>query len=234
MIALFLLMQIVHVIAQNNKLGSWNVATLFNRFNNKWGMYAELQARSQRLTTDFFYHEAKAGLQYYLPHNYYVMIGFGNYETYTYPHSFQKPVTANEYRSWEQLTIKSTISRINIEHRYRIEQRWINGVYSNRFRYRINPVVPVNHSSLKPKTVFVSAFDEIFFTNTPPYFIRNRIFAGAGFQFTKKFMLQTGFIRQFDYRISDNGSGKNYIQTSAFFILNKHSATTVVNPSPLD
>src|SRR5947209_16480812 len=100
---------------------------------------------------------------------------------------------------WEQFVLNNNIDRIKIEHRYRVEQRWINGNYFNRFRYRLNAVVPLNHSTTIPKTIFVSVFDEVFFTDKVPYFIRNRFFAGTGYQFNKIFTMQVGFIRQFDY-----------------------------------
>ncbi len=220
--------------AQNYKTGSWDVASLTYHLNNKFVLYGEVQARSQSFTKDFFYHELKGGLTYNLPKKSSVFIGFGNYETYTFPGDFKKPVTANEFRLWEQFVFNNNFSHLRLEHRYRIEQRWINGNYFNRFRYRLNPVIAINHATVVPHTVFASLFDEVFFTDKAPYFIRNRVFAGAGYQFNNLFTVQTGFIRQFDYRVSDGGTGKNFIQTTFFFNVNHTAAKTNVHLSNTD
>lgn len=224
----------ISLYAQNNKLGSWNIANLNFHLNAKFALYAELQARSQLFFTDFYYHEIKGGITYYLPKKNSLFLGFGNYETYTYPGDFKKPVTANEYRLWEQFSLNNNIDRVKIEHRYRIEQRWVNGDYFNRFRYRLNPIVPLNHHAIVPHTFFLTVFDEVFFTDKAPYFIRNRIFGGAGYEFTKLFTLQVGFIRQYDYRTSDNGSGKNFIQTSLLFNTDHTNTRREVHPSTMD
>ena len=220
--------------AQNDKTGSWNIANITYHLNSKFAFYGEVQLRSQQLTNDFYYHELKGGFYYYLLRNHSLFFGFGNYETYTYPGNFKHPISANEFRMWEQLVLNNNINRVKIEHRYRIEQRWINGVYFNRFRYRFNPVVPLNHKTIVPKTIFITAFDEVFFTDKAPYFIRNRIFGGAGYMFTKLFTLQIGFIRQFDYRAIDNGIGKNFIQTSLMFNAGHINPRKEVHPSTMD
>ena len=219
--------------AQQDKLGSWHIANFNYHINSKFALYGELQLRSQKLADDFYYHEIKTGIAYNFQTNS-VFFGLGNYETYTTPGNFKKPLVANEFRMWEQFVLNNNINRVKIEHRFRIEQRWIKGEYSNRFRYRINPIVPLNHKTIGPKTVFITAFEEVFFTNKPPYFIRNRLFGGAGYQFNKLFTFQLGFIRQFDYRIIDDGSGKNFLQTSFMFNINNTSTKREVHPSSMD
>ena len=92
-----------------------------------------------------------------------MFFGMGNYTTYRYPGNFKTPATEKEFRMWEQLVLNSTIGVIKIDHRYRLEQRWVNGLYHTEFRYRINTLVPVNHTSLQAHTFFASASDEVFF-----------------------------------------------------------------------
>jgi hypothetical protein len=200
--------------AQNNVLGGWYIVNMNYHLNDKFVLYGEVQARSQHLADDFFYHELKAGASYNLSSGQSVFIGVGNYETYTFPGNFKKPVAVNENRIWEQFTMSHYINRVKFEHRYRIEQRWLNGDYANRFRYRLSATIPINHATVTNNTLFAFTFDELFFTDKPPYFLRNRIYGGLGYQFNKHITVQTGFIRQYDYRTTDNGSGKNFIQTS--------------------
>ncbi len=203
--------------AQNNVLGGWYLVNLNYHFNQKLSLYSEVQTRSQHVADDFYYRELKGGISYTFPAKQSVLVGFGNYKTYTFPGNFEKPIAANENRIWEQFIMNNNIGRVKFEHRYRIEQRWINGDYFNRFRYRLAASIPVNHPSITDNTIYISVFDELFFTNKIPYFLRNRIFLGAGYQINKLLTIQTGFLRQFDYRTTDNGSGKNYITTSLLF-----------------
>ena len=203
--------------AQTNALGGWYFVNLNYHFNQQFALYSEVQTRSQHVADDFYYRELKGGISYTFPGKQAVLLGFGNYKSYTYPGNFEKPITVNENRIWEQFTMNNKISRVMIEHRYRIEQRWLNGDYANRFRYRLSSTIPLNHASITKNTLFISVFDEVFFTNKAPYFLRNRVFAGSGFKVSKLFTIQVGFIRQFDYRTTDNGSGKNFIQTSLLF-----------------
>ena len=219
--------------AQSDNLGGWYIASLNYRFNAHFAAYGELQTRSQKLADDFFYHELKAGLAYYLQKNHF-FLGFGNYETYTYPGNYKKPTVSNELRLWEQFVLNNNINRVKIEHRYRIEQRWINGDFFNRFRYRLNPIVPLNNKTIVPKTVYLTAFDEVFFTNKAPYFMRNRLFAGAGYQFASYFTFQLGFLRQFDYAADGTGTGKNFIQSSLLFTVDRSVDKHERLPSTMD
>jgi len=211
--------------AQSDVLGGWYIVNLNYHLNQKFTLYSEIQARSQHVADDFYYHELKAGASYALPGNGAVFLGFGNYKTYTIPGNFKKPVEVNENRIWEQFTLTNNISRIKFEHRYRIEQRWLNGDFHNRFRYRLAAYVPINHATIKDNTLIFSVFDEVFFTDKKPYFLRNRVFFGPGYQINKLLTIQTGFLRQFDYNEVDGGTGKNFLQVSLLFTAGSSNRT---------
>ena len=231
---IFILLLSQMVTAQPDKLGGWHIVNINYHLNKSFVLYGELQVRSQKLTDDFYYHELKGGVAYNFPQRNSLFVGVGDYVTYPFPGNFKRPAAVKEFRMWEQFVLNNNINRVKIEHRYRIEQRWLNGNYRNRFRYRLNPVVPINHKTVVPNTFFVTAFDEVFFTSKAPYFERNRFFAGAGYQFSKLFTFQAGFIRQFDYRTTDDGSGKNFIQTSFFFTEDHTQTKREHHPSTMD
>ncbi len=212
----------ISCFAQTDKLGSWNIANLVYKPNQHLSFFAEMQARSQQFIHDFYYHEEKAGIGYSLPKKMTVLFGAGNYRTYFFPGNF-KDLQTKEFRMWEQLVINSYIDPLRIEHRYRVEQRWINGEYRNRFRYRINPILPINAKKLAPNVLYATINNEVFFTDKAPYFLRNRFFVGAGYLFTNIVTLQGGIIRQYDYRKTDDGTGKNFFQTSLIFSIDKSS-----------
>jgi hypothetical protein len=218
--------------AQSDKLGGWNIVTGVVNPDNKFSYWFEMQTRSQYLTKDFYYYELKGGLCYNVSDKAQFMLGIGDYKTFTYPGNYKSPVATSEFRMWEQLVLRNQVDRVKIEHRYRVEQRWLYGNYRNRFRYRINPIVPLNHTRVIPKTVYLTAFDEVFFTDKGPYFERNRFLVGAGYQFSPVFALQAGFIRQFDYNTTNGGVGKNFIQTNLFLYLDKKRLNKDVERRP--
>lgn len=197
--------------SQKEDFGSWNVINTKLTLSDKWSVFNELQLRSQSFYHNHFYYEIKGGVSYQLSKNFSLLLGAGKYMTYTDGGNFKSPVTANEFRFWQQMTMNHFLERIKFEHRYRVEQRWFKTGYRNRFRYRLNTAIPLNKRKLAPKTFYISAFDEVFFTNIAPYFERNRFFAGFGYQFSKYFTLQPGYVYQYDFR-NNIGSGKHFFQ----------------------
>ena len=121
----------------------------------------------------------------------------------------------NEHRIWQQVMYKHNLWRLKVDHRVRVEQRFIqvhsrdinNDVIDegytnnqNRLRYRFMARLPLNHKALDPKTYFASVYDEAMLSwgknvtfHEPD---QNRIFAGLGYQFTPVLSLQGGFLYQ--------------------------------------
>ena len=122
----------------------------------------------------------------------------------------------NEHRIWEQVSYKHGFGRFKIDHRLRLEQRFIQ-VHSrtaegsvadegfanrqNRLRYRLMAKVPLGAGrEIAPKTLFAAAYEEVFYSwgkavtfDEPD---QNRLFAGLGYQVTKPFSFQAGFFYQ--------------------------------------
>lgn len=201
----------------NKGLGSWNIITinLPGNAQHRWGGYAEVQNRNYGVASHFYYYEAKAGISYNIDNNSSVLLGTGRYTTYGYDAVDDGP-QATETRLWEQFAYNHYISRVKLEHRYRIEQRFVNTGYTNRFRYRLNAIVPVNKPLLAPNTLFAAAYGELFFNNKQPAFERNRFSPSVGYQFSKGFIFQAGFINQRDYRVGSSHD-KNYLILTATY-----------------
>ena len=137
---------------------------------------------------------------------------------YTWNHKYGKQPAAfenNEHRIWQQIFYKHSLRRLKVDHRLRLEERFIqqhhitsdgsvvdDGYILNqtRLRYRLMARLPLNSASIEPGTFFASVYDEIFYswgehvTYQKPD--QNRMFAGAGYQFNKNFTLQGGLIYQ--------------------------------------
>ncbi|MCB2408773.1 DUF2490 domain-containing protein [Hymenobacter lucidus] len=183
--------------------GNWYIGTvsLPGSVEKKWGAYVEVQARSNGLFKQYFYNELKGGLSYDLDKNFTLLLGGGRYSTFDEP----GPV-ALEKRLWQQLVLSQYMSRLKIEHRYRVEQRWFSypgpgdsTAFRQRLRYRLNAFVPLNHQTVTDHTVFLSVYDEIFLNPRGPVLERNRVYAGLGYQFNKHLSMQLGWVRQANY-----------------------------------
>ena len=222
------------VTAQTANPGGWYVLNFNYHLTKSLALYSQVETRSQKVTNNFYHDEIQAGLAYQFPKHHSALLGFGEYENYTNPGNFKKPLSSKEYRIWEQFVINSNFGRVKIDHRYRIEQRWINNSYRNGFRYRCNVIVPINHQTITPHTLFGSASEEVFFSDKLPNFQRNRVFGGFGFQFSKLFTLQAGFIHQYDFKLSNTGFASNYIQTSFLFNAGHPNPRRERHPSTMD
>lgn len=220
--------------AQPNDLGTWNIANLRLSLNKKWAAWTELQLRSYKIYENFYYHEVKGGFQYNINNTTTTLLGIGQYVTYATDGNFKSPVGTHEFRTWEQITLINNIDRLKLEHRYRLEQRWLTQGYRNRFRYRLNAILPVNSNKMTKRTFYFTVFDEIFLTNTQPHFERNRFFAGTGYMFAKAFTLQCGLIYQSDYRADGTTFHKSFVQTSFLFDFYYRNHHTEQHPSVVD
>jgi hypothetical protein len=220
--------------AQTDGLGTWNVLNVKKTFNPRWNAFFEAQTRSQKVFNNFSYHELKAGIGYNIGAKLSIVVAAGQYVTYDPTGNFKSPVSAHEFRFWQQFTLTNNIEPFKLEHRYRTEQRWIGSNYRNRFRYRLNGLLPVNRKKIENHTLYASVYDEVFFTNEKPYFERNRVYAGLGYNFTSLFTLQIGWIRQYDLKVVGSSIGKNFLQTNLFFSIGEHKSKREKHPSSDD
>jgi hypothetical protein len=219
--------------AQTDGLGTWNVVTGKVTFSKRWNGYAEAQLRSQKFVHDFSYYEYKGGIGYNFPFNGSLLVAMGHYVTYQPDGDFKDPKQNDEFRIWEQFVLNNNIGVLKLEHRYRIEQRFTSSGYRNRFRYRLNVLLPFHHKVIEAKTWYASVFNEVFVTNEGPYFEQNRIFGGLGYQFNNRFTVLGGFINRFD-NSGTSQTWKNYFQTNLIFTLAEFKSGRERHPSSLD
>jgi len=219
--------------AQNNKTGTFGIATIIlpGDSAHRWGGYAEVQTRSEEVLNKFFYYETKGGISYDIAKNYTALLGGGRYYT---ANNLDNLTVGTEFRLWEQMTVNNFVDRVKLEHRYRVEQRWVNGIYRNRFRYRLNVVVPLNNPKMMPKTFFISVFDEVFINNKPPHFERNRVYAALGYQFDKSINVQAGWINQYNYNPTLAAAKNNLALTFMYYIQRKNAKPKEHIPTTVD
>ncbi len=190
-------------VAQNFDLGSWNIFNLKYTVNDKWSVFGEAQLRSLEIYNNFHYFEYKAGTNYRLSKYITISLGAGSHQTYKEGGDFVLPKNSNEFRIWPQLIIFQSFGRLKLEQRYRAEFRLTSDDYRNRFRYRLGLAYPFGKEKKNYKPYQISVSNELFFTDSEPYFERNRMLMAFNHKPSKLTTFQIGYLHQFDYKIND-------------------------------
>lgn len=118
---------------QHKDFGSWNSVNLKVKLNDKWSTYTEFQWRSLKFYERFYYYEMKGGITYSFLPAYSFTLGTGLYNTFNEGEEYENYSRQKEVRLWQQFIMDQKISVIEIEHRYRAEQRFKES-FENRFR----------------------------------------------------------------------------------------------------
>ncbi len=232
-VKIILLLLISNIVLGQSKLGSWNILNANLRINEKWSIFGETQLRSLSFYNEFHYYEVKTGGTFKINKQFSATSGFGSYNTYSEGGSFKNPIQNKEIRTWIQFNMKSSLGILNIEHRYRAEQRFTSNGFRNRYRYRLGTIIPLNNEVVREKTLYLNVWNELFLTNKEPFFERNRLFIGFGYEFDKHFAVQTGYIHQFDYKINDE-IGRDFLNIALLYNFNLHKEPSNFVPNTND
>ena len=97
-----------------------------------------------------------------------------------------------ESRPYEQISYKQEIYNFPVNHRLRLEHRFLNykkqHTILHRFRYRIGTKINLN------KTIFIKVNEEIFVNLKDQVFTENRLFAALGYNLSKSSNIQLGYL----------------------------------------
>ena len=202
----------VSIIAQQDKTGNWLMYFGTNKLSDKFSLHTEVQYRNHTLTPNNTEQLLlRTGLNYHFSNKAFVTAGYAYIPSYVFE-SEQKAPETEEHRIWQQFILTNKINKIKFEHRYRIEQRWVNRTYKNRFRYRLMLFIPLNKSKIEEKTWFLGFYDEVFVNAEKTFFDRNRLYGALGYQVTKNTAFQLGMMHQ---QVSN--FGKWYLQIALIF-----------------
>lgn len=218
---------ITSAYSQKFDLGSWNSINVKYSIDNKWSAFGEAQLRSLKFYNNFHYYEYKGGVSYKANKNLNIALGAGSYQTYKEGGNFVLPKNNDEFRIWPQIVLSQSIAKFTVEQRYRAELRFTKNGYRNRFRYRLGLSYPFGKEVNGYKPFQINASNELFFTNTEPYFERNRALISLNYKPSKPTTLQIGYLHQFDYKINDE-TGRDFLQIGYFIeLFRKQSANNI-------
>lgn len=195
-------------IAQtSNQSTGWLFLMNNNRLSKKWGTHLDVQLR----TGDQFSHLKnfmfRPGLTYFLNDKSDVTLGYLLNETYL-PQAGTKDIQLTEHRIWQQYIYKHKISTVNVSHRFRLEQRFIEqqggtDVFAQRMRYFFRFLLPlVKEQQSFQKGAFVALQNELMFnvqhkeSINGHFFDQNRAYLAGGYRFSKQLDLEAGYMNQ--------------------------------------
>lgn len=183
--------------AQKNKVGNWLIYFGNQKINDKWNWHNEVQYRNFNLAGDIEQLLLRTGIGYNLTsNNNNVLLGYGFIHSEPYISGTNSKKNINEHRIYQQFLTKQSINRVNIAHRYRIEERFIEDDFTVRFRYFLSLNVPINKKEMTKNAIYLSAYNEIFLNAKKPVFDRNRLYGGVGFVINKNFRVETAIMTQ--------------------------------------
>lgn len=199
------------VFSQEEKLapnpgGYWIAYTGDNKINSRIGIHSEIQLRNlfmERTVESFL---VRTGLNVYIKPYAMATAGYGYF--YSEPAAQITGAKISEHRIWQQLILRQKSKNIFMEHRYRLEQRFLDNLNTgtnrqdHRFRYRFQTLFPLYSISPHLRHFFIGVNNEIMinFRNDPSkLFDRNRFFSGIGYQVSPKMNFQLGYLNQFSH-----------------------------------
>lgn len=210
----FIFLLIAHPAWSQNsqRLSTVNANGWYNFFGDhpvskRWGVHLEGQWRRHDVISKWQQLLLRPGINFSLNKNLMLTAGYAFVDTYPYgefPVRYRFP----EHRIFEQAILKHELGKVGLQHRYRLEQRYLGEKiqasdgyidfwrYENRFRYMLRMNIPLGDE----KKLYLGVYDEIMvnFRNNvgSNIFDQNRAYAALGYSLSKNTKLETGYLLQ--------------------------------------
>lgn len=197
-----------------NQENTWFMYVGNHRISNRIALHTEYQLRRADLFQDWQQSLLRLGVDYYMKSGEQFTAGYAWIKSYPYG---EQPIAHinNEHRIWQQFLTKSKFCRIELQHRYRLEQRFIENwntsvdgehslmgyLYRQRVRYRFQIAIPLSKSELSDNTLFCVINDEVFIGFGKGIgknvLDQNRFFTALGWRFNAACNFQIGYLNQY-------------------------------------
>ncbi len=197
-LVLFILSPAVTAFAQPADLGNWLIYFGNKKIDNNWNWHHEVQYRNYNALGDLEQLLLRTGIGKNLTeNNNNLLLGYGYILSQNYIDGSDDKFDVNEHRVFQQFITRGKIGIIGTQHRYRFEQRWVEGDFRMRFRYFLGLGIPLNNKEMIDKTIYASIYNEIFLNSKDNVFDRNRLYTGMGYRVSKNFRFEVGYMNQF-------------------------------------
>lgn len=223
LLASFLTLNAFSQTVQQNS--GWLFILNSTKFNDKWGAHLDVQLRSADRWDGLRNFLLRPGVTYYINKNSNATLGYLLANTYLKSDGLANN-TLTEHRIWEQYVLMHKIQALNVQHRFRLEQRFLEinqeDVFAQRLRYFFRFVLPVGHKQEAfTKGPFVALQNELFFNVQNKsklnnnFFDQNRAYGAVGYRFSKSFDLEAGYMNQ-ALKGTTNNTMNNIVQLAVY------------------
>ncbi|WP_333597095.1 DUF2490 domain-containing protein [Chryseobacterium flavum] len=185
----------VYTFAQKSDLGAWYMYFGNNKISKKLNLHNEIQYRNFDAAGDLEQLLIRTGIGYDLTeNNNNVLLGYGFILSQPYVNGEKKENV--EHRIFQQFITRQKFGRFNLQHRYRLEERFLQDDFRMRFRYMLGLNIPITQKDMLPKTLYASVYNEIFLHFNSPVFDRNRVYGALGYVINKNMRIEAGYMNQ--------------------------------------
>lgn len=195
---LFLILLVTNFAnAQKSEIGNWFNYSGNQKINNKFSCWNEVQYRNYNFIGDLQQLLLRTGIGYNLTeNNNTVLLGYAFINSQKYLSNSNSKTGSNEHRIYQQFVTRQNFGRVFIQHRYRIEERFLSDELQIRFRYFLSFNIPINNNTMAEKTIYASAYNEIFLNAQNSIFDRNRLYGALGYVINKNLRIELGYMAQ--------------------------------------
>ena len=202
---LFIFFTPISLIGQRNEFGNWLMYFGDKKINSRINWHHEVQYRDYNFITDMEQLLLRTGIGYNLTdNNNNIHIGYSFVKSKPFVYGTSERKNFNEHRTYQQFISKQVFGRFALQHRYRFEQRIFEDAYHLRLRYFLSTNIALNRKQMEDKTIYLSAYNEVFINTKLAYFDRNRIYFGLGYRFSKYARTEAGIMNQTANNIARN------------------------------
>jgi hypothetical protein len=110
--------------SQEAGLGNWLIYIGNKQLNAKWNLHHEVQYRNYNAIGDLEQLLLRTGLGYNLGDKSNILLGYGYINGENYIGDTSEKRTSHEHRIYQQFITKQKVGKLNLQHRYRFEQRF--------------------------------------------------------------------------------------------------------------
>lgn len=194
----YLLLMSLSAWPQSSDVGSWYIYIGNQKLSSRWIWHNEIQYRNFNAAGDLEQLLLRTGLGYNLtPNNNNLLLGYAYIYSEPYLAGTDQKQQVAEHRIFQQLITRQQFNRFYLQHRYRVEQRFIEDLdLQHRFRYFLSLNLPLNKKEMIPDAFYLSAYNEIFINDRATLYDRNRVYGALGYVLGKHIRAEVGFMSQ--------------------------------------
>lgn len=197
----FLLVLVIGLVnkpsAQESDTGNWLIYFGNQQISKRWNWWNEVQYRNYNFIGDMEQLLLRTGIGYNLSeNNNNLLLGYGLILSRPYIPNTKEKDKLTEHRIYQQFTTRQEFGRVYLQHRYRLEERFLRSDFRMRFRYFTGLNVPLTKPKMVKSALYASAYNEIFLNFESPVFDRDRVYGGLGYAISKTVRVEAGLMYQ--------------------------------------